>query len=246
VLTLAGIGLRYQDHQVLQDIDLTASAGEIVAIIGKSGCGKSTLLNIVAGLLSPDAGQVLFDGKPLPQGHCSFMQQTPQLLPYRTALQNACLTLELKNRLSPGKIDTVRGMLADFGLAGFEDYYPDQLSGGMKQRIAFARTLAVGDDILLCDEPFSAVDFEARMELESLFRRHVAGSHRLALLVTHDIDTAIGVADRVIVLSGAPSRIGASIAIERPAGANAATLPRAHQSFQNHAAEIWQALGIDG
>jgi NitT/TauT family transport system ATP-binding protein len=237
-LTLETIGKRYLGRPILQGVSFTGHSGEIVALIGKSGCGKSTLLNIVAGLLAADDGKVLTADK----SQFGFMQQTPQLLPYRTALQNACLTLELRSALSPDSIASVVDMLAEFDLRGFEDHYPAQLSGGMQQRIAFARTLATGDDILLCDEPFSAIDFEARLELEALFRRHVVASSRLALFVTHDIDAAVAVADRVLVLGGTPATIKATIAIERGGDASA-VLPRDDPAFHAYSAALWQALG---
>jgi NitT/TauT family transport system ATP-binding protein len=226
-------------HPVLQDIAFSAKAPEVIAVMGRSGVGKSTLLNMVAGTLKPDRGVALIDGAAMEP--CGFMQQTPQLLPYRTALQNACLGLELRGELQPPAIDHVRALLAEFGLGRFLDHYPAQLSGGMQQRVAFARTLATGARILLCDEPFSAIDFETRLELETLFRRHIISSGRIALVATHDIDTAVSIADRVIVLGGAPAGIIGTVAIEGRHD-TLAVLTRDEPVFLTHAAAVWKTL----
>ena len=207
--------------------------------MGRSGVGKSTLLNMIAGTLKPDRGVALIDGETMEP--CGFMQQTPQLLPYRTTLQNACLGIELRNELKPAAIDKVRSLLVEFSLGRFLDHYPAQLSGGMQQRVAFARTLATGARLLLCDEPFSAIDFETRLELEALFRRHVVSSGRMALVATHNIDTAVTIADRVIVLGGAPATITDTIAVQgRPDALSA--LARDESVFTTHTAAVWKAL----
>ncbi|GLV53630.1 ABC transporter ATP-binding protein [Dictyobacter sp. S3.2.2.5] len=197
---------------VLEDIDLKINAGEFVALLGPSGSGKSTLLRILAGLLRPTEGQVLFKGMPQhgPNPHLSIVFQTFALFPWLTVLQNVELGLEAQEvpptqrmRRSLAAIDTI-------GLDGFEDAYPKELSGGMRQRVGFARALVVEPELLFMDEPFSALDVltaaNLRKELLSLWREHKIPT-RTILMVTHNIDDAVLMADRIVVLGANPGAI---------------------------------------
>ena len=240
-------GFRHPDGSqtsVIEDIDFFSERSEVIALLGRSGSGKSTLLNIIAGLLPPDRGSVRIGGAPASKtmSEISFMQQSPQLLPFRTVFENACLGIELRREVSPAQIRLVGELLTDFGLAAFRDHYPSQLSGGMQQKVAFARTMAVSGSIVLCDEPFSAIDMETRLELEALFRRQVINHGKLAIFVTHDIDAAVSVADRILVLGGRPGQIAATVEIPRDRGDPGTVLPRGSDVFSCHAAQLWQAI----
>ena len=196
----------------LQRVSLDLEKGDFVAILGPSGCGKSTLLQIVAGLIPPSAGQVLLDGAPVTKPPREivylFQQYAKSLLPWRTVRQNVALAFEARagidKRAALAGCDHYLDMV---GLASFGDHFPWQLSGGMQQRVAIARALAAQPKVLLLDEPFSAVDALTRMELQSLILDIWAKSGLTILLITHDVDEAVFLADRIAVLSNRPSTI---------------------------------------
>ena len=196
---------------VLRDINLSVPTGRFVSIIGPSGCGKTTVFNIIAGLLAPDSGTILVDGQPVPnlRGRVGYMMQKDLLFPWRTVLDNVILGLELKRVPKPEAYARARDQLHSFGLGGFEHAYPKALSGGMRQRVALARTLICDPDILLLDEPFSALDYQTRLYLESVLADAVQTLHTTVILVTHDIDEAVALSDEVVVLSGRPAHVKA-------------------------------------
>ena len=194
----------------LESISLDVGRGEFVAILGPSGCGKTTLLQIIAGLILPSGGSVMLDGRavsaPPPEMVYLFQQYSKSLLPWRTVLGNVGLALEAKGRLSGKEIATRSAhYLGMVGLTGFGDHYPWQLSGGMQQRVAIARALAAEPQVLLLDEPFSAVDALTRIELQSLVLDLWAENGLTILLITHDVEEAVFLADRIAVLSNRPS-----------------------------------------
>ncbi len=184
-----------------EGLSFSVNEGEFVAIIGPSGCGKTTLLSLAAGLLSPSEGSVTRDGS------VGYMLQRDELFPWRTIEKNLLLPLEVKRALTPEAKERTRALAEKYGLKGFLSSYPAQLSGGMRQRAALIRTLAGEPDLLLLDEPFSALDYQTRLNVA----RDVAGIIRregkTALLITHDISEAISLADRVIVLTSRPARV---------------------------------------
>lgn len=201
----------------LEDVSLELAPGAFVALVGPSGCGKSTLLRIAAGLETPEVGEVLVDGAPVSgPGHAGFMPQQHALLPWRRVLDNLALGPELAGASRADARERARAWLADFGLEGFERAWPRELSGGMRQRAALLRTVLVGRDLLLLDEPFGALDALTRLELQDwllAMRRRFGWS---VLLVTHDADEATYLADRAVVLGPRPGRIVAEVDVPLP------------------------------
>jgi NitT/TauT family transport system ATP-binding protein len=200
----------YGDLRSLDSIELEATPGEVVALVGPSGCGKSTLLEIAAGLRDPSAGTIAVEGSTDAAGrlsHCAYMPQRDLLLPWFSALDNAALAL--RNR-GVGK-DEARSRAAElferFGLAGFEAARPQELSGGMRQRVAFLRTLVAGKPVLLLDEPFASLDAISRAEMQEWLAGTLSADGRTVLLVSHDLEEALYLADRVLVLSARPGRV---------------------------------------
>ena len=199
----------------LADVDLAIGDGELVTIVGPSGCGKSTLLMLIAALLRPSGGSVRLDGAPVtrPGPDRALVFQDFALLPWRTVLANVELGLELKGVAAPQRGEIARRHIAMVGLKAFEHAYPHQLSGGMRQRVGIARALAVEPDVLLMDEPFGALDAQNRQVMGSELLRIWERGRKTILFVTHDIDEAIYLADRIIVMSASPGRVIADIAV---------------------------------
>jgi NitT/TauT family transport system ATP-binding protein len=229
----------------LLDVSFTVFDGEIVSLIGPSGCGKSTLLNIAAGLAVPTRGEALVDGEKIrgPNAHIAFMLQKDLLLPWRSILENVVLGMEIR-RTDPSQAKRqARALLESLGLWGFEAQYPHQLSGGMRQRVALARTLAVDPSVLLLDEPFSAVDAQTRIVLQQELARTLKSARKTALLITHDLIEAVILSDRVLVMSARPGRIVDEIAIEIGDRANPIARRRDPKVAQ-YVARLMDRLGI--
>ena len=220
-IELASLDLRAADGgrlHVLREVSLDVRAGEFVSIIGPSGCGKSTLLNIVSGLLDVDTGVVMLNGDPSARrlGNVAYMQQRDLLMPWRDVLDNAALGLELAG--VPRSAARARALeaLPVFGLEGFGAAYPAQLSGGMRQRVALMRTTLPERDLLLLDEPFGALDAMTRGDLQRWLVGMFEGSGMGVLLVTHDVEEALILSDRVLVLSGRPGRNAGELEVTLP------------------------------
>ena len=207
-----------QRYTAVQGVTLTVGAGEFVSVVGPTGCGKSTLLNVGAGLLAPSSGTVSVFGAPLDgiNRRAGYMFQTESLMPWRTALQNVMAGLEF--RAAPDARAVAEDWLRRVGLGGFGDRYPHQLSGGMRKRTSLAQTLALDPDIILMDEPFSALDIQTRQLMENEVLALWAAKKKAVLFITHDLDEAIAMSDRVVVLSAGPAT--------RPIGEFAIDLPR--------------------
>lgn len=201
-------------------VSLRAAQGEFVVIIGPSGCGKSTLLNIICGLMQPDAGEVLLDGQPVRErtGLLGYMLQKDLLLPWRRVLDNVILGLEISGEDNGQARREARQMLPLFGLEGFEDNYPSTLSGGMRQRAALLRTFLCRKNAMLLDEPFGALDALTRRQLQQWLLEVWSRFGQTIVFVTHDVDEAIYLADRVYVMTPRPGRIGLEldVPLERP------------------------------
>lgn len=215
MLELRGVTYRYpsEDFDTLQNLSFSVEEGEFVSIIGVSGCGKSTIFRLINRLLSPGAGEILVGGHPVERQkqYCGYMPQRDLLFPWRTVGENLRLPLEIRGGLSRSEMRAqVEGMLAEVGLPGCAGKYPGELSGGMRQRAALIRTLAAGPEILLLDEPFSALDYQTRLSVCDDVYGIIRGEKKTAILVTHDISEAISVADRAIVLSKRPARVTAA------------------------------------
>jgi NitT/TauT family transport system ATP-binding protein len=195
----------------VRGLSLTARPGEIVAVVGPSGCGKTTLLELVCGLTGPDSGTV--EAAP-----AALMAQRDLLLPWRSAVDNAALALRVARVERGAARERAGALLRDFGLAGFERARPAELSGGMRQRVAFARTLLSGRTVLCLDEPFAALDALTRQEMQDWLAGALLAQPRTVVLVTHDVEEAIVLADRVLVMSPRPGRVVASldVGVARP------------------------------
>ena len=213
ILTLDKISLSYQTEKdeirALESISFSVDEGEFVAIIGPSGCGKTSILSIIAGLLKPSRGEITIKGKPLEKGKTSigYMLQKDELFPWRTIMENAYLPLEVKRDKSEKSKEKVNELLKKYGLWEFRKKYPRQLSGGMRQRAALIRTMASSPDLLLLDEPFSALDYQTRLAVCDDLYEIIRRENKTTVLVTHDISEALSTADRIIVLSKRPSKI---------------------------------------
>lgn len=213
ILTLDKISLSYQTEKdeirALESISFSVDEGEFVAIIGPSGCGKTSILSIIAGLLKPSGGEITIKGKPLEKDKTSigYMLQKDELFPWRTIMENAYLPLEVKRDKSEKSKEKVNELLKKYGLWEFRKKYPRQLSGGMRQRAALIRTMASSPDLLLLDEPFSALDYQTRLAVCDDLYEIIRRENKTTVLVTHDISEALSTADRIIVLSKRPSKI---------------------------------------
>jgi NitT/TauT family transport system ATP-binding protein len=211
-LALAGVSCTFisredasQRYTAVRDVTLAVGAGEFVSVVGPTGCGKSTLLNVAAGLLAPSSGRVEVFGTPLAgiNRRAGYMFQTESLMPWRTALQNVAAGLEFRASAAPDA--QAHAWLKRVGLGGFADRYPHQLSGGMRKRVSLAQTLVLDPDIILMDEPFSALDVQTRQLMENEVLALWAEKKKAVLFITHDLDEAIAMSDRVVCLSAGPA-----------------------------------------
>ena len=220
---------RAQRVVALEDVSVDVSPGEFVSVVGPSGCGKSTLLRVMGGLIAPSAGAVRVHGDPVsgPRPDVGIMFQSPVLLPWKTAFGNAFLPRRLRGDRDPASREATQRLLELVGLEGFEHAYPWQLSGGMQQRVALARLLNTGADILLLDEPFGALDEFTRERMNLELMRLCAEIGATTVFVTHNIQEAVFLADRVVVMSPRPGRIAGIIAVDlpRPRGIEALRAP---------------------
>jgi NitT/TauT family transport system ATP-binding protein len=217
-----GARARRATVSVLVDLTLEVRRGETLGVVGPSGCGKSTLLEIVCGLQEPSGGHVLVDDRAEPAdrlARCALMPQRDLLLPWRSALDNAAIALELHGASRRDARRRAQPLFERFGLAEFADAPPHELSGGMRQRVSFARTLLAGKPVLLLDEPFGSLDSITRAELQEWLAAALSEEPRTSLLVTHDVEEALYLCDRVLVLSPRPGTVRAEIPVD---------LPRAH------------------
>jgi ABC-type nitrate/sulfonate/bicarbonate transport system ATPase subunit len=217
-LVAEGVSCRFGDTLALSDASLEVDAGEFVSIVGPSGCGKSTLFNVVSGLLRPSSGRVLLDGEDVTgrTGRVGYMLQKDLLLPWRTVVGNIVLGAALTRGATRRDEAEARELAARYGLGEFVDHYPHALSGGMRQRVALMRTLAVHRDVLLLDEPFGALDSQTRLEMQRWLLEVWAELDRTVLFVTHDVDEAVFLADRVVVMTPRPGRVENEIAVTIP------------------------------
>lgn len=220
ILRLSNISLSYQaengEVQALKHISFTANEGELIAIVGPSGCGKSTLLSIISGLTKPTSGKIYLDGSAVEgvSEKIGYMQQKDNLLSWRNIRSNVLFGLEIRGQLTDENKKYADNLLKTYGLADFADKYPSQLSGGMRQRAALIRTLAVKPDILLLDEAFSALDYQTRLEVTDDVFNILKKEGKTALIVTHDIPEGISMSDRVIILTNRPAYVADDIKIK--------------------------------
>jgi NitT/TauT family transport system ATP-binding protein len=250
---LRGVGLRYfgteGETEALQDVSLQIAPGEFTAIIGPSGCGKSTLLSLIAGIVEPTEGSVMVDGAPVtgPSRKVGYMLQQDYLFEWRTILDNTLLGAEIQGADMRQARERATALLTRYGLGQFLHHLPQQLSGGMRQRVALARTLCTEPDIVLLDEPFSALDSQTRLALADEIVEILRREGKTAILVTHDIGEAVSMTERVVVMSRRPGRIRSDHAIHfatpdgrRPAPFAARNAPE----FNGYFNTLWKELEV--
>jgi NitT/TauT family transport system ATP-binding protein len=250
---LKNVGLRYfgpdGETEALKDVSFAVAPGEFIAIIGPSGCGKSTLLSLISGLAAPTEGAVLIDGKPVtgPNRKVGYMLQQDYLFEWRTILENALLGAEIQGLPIAKARERATQLLTRYGLGQFLNHLPRQLSGGMRQRAALARTLCTAPDIVLLDEPFSALDSQTRLALADEIADILRREAKTVILITHDIGEAVSMAERVIVLSRRPGHVKSEHAI-RFASVNSARpstmAARDAPEFNDYFKALWQELDI--
>ena len=212
VLEMNSVGLIYQtldgETEALKDFSLVVEHGKFISLVGPSGCGKTTVLSLVSGLISATSGEVKILGKKISQKEnlsVGYMLQRDQLFPWRTILDNVCLGLEIRRTKTEENVEYAKELLRKYGLNDFINRFPYELSGGMRQRVALIRTLALRPEILLLDEPFSALDFQTRLKVCDDVYAIIRSEKKTALLVTHDISEAVSLSDTVMVLSARPA-----------------------------------------
>ncbi len=221
VVNFAGVSKRFEGESqgyAVKDLDLSIAPGELVAVVGKTGCGKSTMFNLLIGLIAPSAGEIRVLGcNPFADfdalaGKISVVFQNDRLLPWRSALENVAYGLELRHVARERRLAVGRDWLKRLGLEAHQDKYPHSLSGGMRQRVSIARAFATDPEILLCDEPFSALDELTGASLRSEFRRLVQETHKTGVFVTHSIREAMDIGDRILVFC-APGHVAAEFSL---------------------------------
>jgi NitT/TauT family transport system ATP-binding protein len=233
-------------YTAVRNLSFQIGRGEFVSVVGPSGCGKSTLLNLIAGLDSPSEGVILLNGAKVsgPNSNVGFMLQKDLLLPWRSVLRNVEFGLEARKVGAAERRQRALQELERCRLAEFTDRYPYQISGGQRQRAALARTLAIDPDVVLLDEPFSALDAQTKLILQMTFAQTIAGSSITTLLITHDLSEAVAMSDRILVMSSSPGRIVEEISVGLPDRDNPiarASTPRASEIVKH----LFHALHID-
>lgn len=244
-LSLNNISYSYHNLKgetpALTDISFQVMKGEFLAIVGPSGCGKSTLLSVIAGLLKPEQGNLSFSSA----STIGYMLQRDHLFEWRTIYQNVILGLELQKKLNKDNIDYVLHLLTEYGLDAFADKKPSELSGGMRQRAALIRTMAVKPDLLLLDEPFSALDFQTRLTVSADIGNIIRRNNKTAILITHDLSEAITLADRVIVLSKRPASIKSELSVTYDTDRSDPLSIRSSKAYQTYFDLLWKELSDD-
>jgi NitT/TauT family transport system ATP-binding protein len=250
---LRGVGLRYfgvdGETEALSNISLSVAAGEFIAVIGPSGCGKSTLLSLISGIVAPTQGAVLIDGRPVagPNRKVGYMLQQDYLFEWRTILENTVLGAEIQGAPMAKARERATQLLIRYGLGQFLNHLPRQLSGGMRQRVAMARTLCTEPDVVLLDEPFSALDSQTRLALGDEITEILRREAKTVILVTHDIGEAVSMAERVVVMSRRPGRVKSDhpIRFTAPDGARLAPFAaRNAPEFNSYFNTLWQELEV--
>lgn len=248
MLHLQNIGYSYHtlhgETHVLQDLSFGVKDGEFVAIVGPSGCGKSTLLSIIAGLLKPESGTIAVNN---PDGSIhypkvGYMLQRDHLFEWRSIYKNVILGLEINNMLTEERLAYVDKLLEDYGLQSFKTKRPSELSGGMKQRAALIRTLALDPQLLLLDEPFSALDYQTRLSVSADICRLIRRTGKTVILITHDLSEAISLADRVIVLTKRPATVKRELDIHLTLADDSPLAARNAPEFKEYFNELWEEI----
>lgn len=213
LLELKSVELTYHspksETQALKNLNFSVNSGDFVSIVGPSGCGKTTILSLIAGILKPTNGEIFISGKKVEKitEKAGYMFQRDNLFEWLNIWKNVTLGLNFRKRKTPENQEYAKQLLAKYGLSDFEKHYPNELSGGMRQRVALIRTLCLRPEILLLDEPFSALDYQTRLSVQDDVCSIIKSEHKTAILVTHDISEAISMSDKVIILSARPGTV---------------------------------------
>ncbi len=244
ILELQDIGHAYHgqegETQALSHLSLSLEEGEFISIVGPSGCGKSTLLSIISGLIPPENGRVILNGS-----HIGYMLQKDHLLEWRSVYRNIILGLEVQHKVTAETKQKALTLLQQYGLEQFANAKPSELSGGMRQRVALIRTLILEPDLLLLDEPFSALDYQTRLSVGDDIGQIIRREKKTAILVTHDLAEAISLGDRVIVLTERPASVKTIVPISFPEEKNTPLLRRNTPEFNEYFHTIWKELHMN-
>lgn len=251
ILELKNINYSYHtpegETKALSGISFSLTPGEFTAVVGPSGCGKSTLLSLIAGLMKPESGEIFLDGEPLTENSSKigYMLQHDHLFEWRSVYRNVVLGLEITGALNAETKAEAEALLGQYGLLPFARSRPSELSGGMRQRAALIRTLLLKPELLLLDEPFSALDYQTRLTVSDDIGQIIRRTGKTALLVTHDLSEAVSLSDKVIILSKRPASIArivpVTFALEKDTPLNRRNAPE----FKNYFNEIWKELNHD-
>lgn len=230
--------------KALEDVDFSVDKAEFISLIGPSGCGKSTVLSLIAQLMKQTEGKILVDGTPLANSpiQIGYMLQQDYLFPWRTILENVTIGPKIQGKLNEKQIDKAKELLQEVGLENVEEKYPSELSGGMRQRAALVRTLMNDPEILLFDEPFSALDYVTKLHLENLVASLMKTYNKTAILVTHDLAEAIAMSDRILLMEPTPGRIGKTFTIPDALRKETPFLVRRHEAYQAIFDKIWHHI----
>ena len=242
IVSMQDVSLRYHslsgETPAVSHLTFNVEPGEFISVVGPSGCGKSTILSMLAGQLTPSEGSISINGR------IRYMLQKDYLLHWRTIRSNASLGLEIQKNLTPENTAYIEELLDQYGLGEFKEHTPSQLSGGMRQRVALIRTLAVRPDILLLDEPFSALDYQTRLSVSDEIGTIIRKEKKTAILVTHDISEAISLSDRVIVLTKRPATVKCIFSIHLSIDEYSPMKAREAPEFKEYFNAIWKELDV--
>lgn len=251
LLEINNVNMNYhspkKETNALNDINFYVDEGEFISIVGPSGCGKSTLLNIICGLLKPSTGKIFLNDTEIlePSGKMGYMFQKDHLFPWLSVWDNIILGLKIKGTVTNNDTQRLESLLDNYGLSEFKHRKPSELSGGMKQRVALIRTLAINPDILLLDEPFSALDAHTRVRVSDDIYKIIKKEHKTALMVTHDIAEAVACSSRIIILSKRPASIKNIMTIYFPPESDTPILRRRSSKFGEYFNMLWGELDYD-
>lgn len=251
ILELKNINYSYHtsdgETKALSGISFALTSGEFTAVVGPSGCGKSTLLSLIAGLMKPESGEIFLNGEPLTENSSKigYMLQHDHLFEWRTVYRNVILGLEIRGALTGESKKKAENLLEQYGLLPFARSRPSELSGGMRQRAALIRTLILEPELLLLDEPFSALDYQTRLTVSDDIGQIIRQSGKTALLVTHDLSEAVTLSDRVIILTKRPASIARIVPITFELKKDTPLNRRNAPEFKNYFNEIWKELNHD-
>jgi NitT/TauT family transport system ATP-binding protein len=251
VVELKNVTMNYHtldgETQAIKNLSLDIRRGEFVSIVGPSGCGKSTLLSLISGLIKSSTGEILINNEPVKglASNVGYMPQRDHLFEWRTILRNTTLGLEIQKKLNKDTMRSAERLLEEYGLGEFKYYYPNQLSGGMRQRAALIRTLAVNPEILLLDEPFSSLDYQTRLAISEEIWLIIKKEKKTAILVTHDIAEAVSMSDRIIVLTRRPGEVKSEHDIQLTTCENKTPIIcREAPEFRIYFNKIWKELDV--